>query len=336
MPVRLKDIALDLGVSLMTVSKALRNHSDISLKTRERVLKRMRELNYQPDWIARSMVTRRTYLVGLILPDLMHPFFAEVANGVARKLSPLGYHAVILNTEENGETERQHVEIMLTRKVDGLIIASAQRSGKVELFETLRHRNVPYVLIDRLVSSVEANFVGTDGEELGAMATAHLIDQGCKKIAHIRGPRNATGTSRLKGYRRAMTQSGMAVRTDYIVSGNYFEDTGYEAMRQLLKVSPRPDGVFCYNDPVAGGAVKAILEADLRVPEDIAIIGAGNVHYSELLRVPLSTIDQRSSKVGEAAAELLCECMEAKTPAATKHIFIPLQLIVRESSRRAT
>src|SRR5580698_2318832 len=232
MPVRLKDIALDLGVSLMTVSKALRNHSDISLKTRERVLKRMRELNYQPDWIARSMVTRRTYLVGLILPDLMHPFFAEVANGVARKLSPLGYHAVILNTEENGETERQHVEIMLTRKVDGLIIASAQRSGKVELFETLRHRNVPYVLIDRLVSSVEANFVGTDGEELGAMATAHLIDQGCKKIAHIRGPRNATGTSRLKGYRRAMTQSGMAVRTDYIVSGNYFEDTGYEAMRQ--------------------------------------------------------------------------------------------------------
>jgi LacI family transcriptional regulator len=336
MPVRLKDIALDLGVSLMTVSKALRNHSDISLKTRERVLKRMRELNYQPDWIARSMVTRRTYLVGLILPDLMHPFFAEVANGVARKLSPLGYHAVILNTEENGETERQHVEIMLTRKVDGLIIASAQRSGKVELFETLRHRNVPYVLIDRLISSVEANFVGTDGEELGAMATAHLIDQGCKQIAHIRGPRNATGTSRLKGYRRAMTQSGMSVRADYIVSGNYFEDTGYEAMRQLLKVSPRPDGVFCYNDPVAGGAVKAILEAGLRVPEDIAIIGAGNVHYSELLRVPLSTIDQRSSKVGEAAAELLCECMEAKTPAATKHIFIPLQLIVRESSRRAT
>jgi LacI family transcriptional regulator, galactose operon repressor len=336
MPVRLKDIALDLGVSLMTVSKALRNHSDISLKTRERVLKRMRELNYQPDWIARSMVTRRTYLVGLILPDLMHPFFAEVANGVARKLSPLGYHAVILNTEENGETERQHVEIMLTRKVDGLIIASAQRSGKVELFETLRHRNVPYVLIDRLVSSVEANFVGTDGEELGAMATAHLIDQGCKKIAHIRGPRNATGTSRLKGYRRAMTQSGMPVRADYIVSGNYFEDTGYEAMRQLLKVSARPDGVFCYNDPVAGGAVKAILEAGLRVPEDIAIIGAGNVHYSELLRVPLSTIDQRSSSVGEAAAELLCECMEAKTPAATKHIFIPLQLIVRESSRRAT
>ncbi len=334
MPVRMKDIALDLGVSLMTVSKALRNHSDISQKTRDRVLKRMRELNYQPDWIARSMVTRRTYLVGLILPDLMHPFFAEVANGVARKLSPLGYHAVILNTQENGEMERRHVEILLTRKVDGLMIASAQRNGQLELFETLRHRKVPYVLIDRLVNHVEANFVGTNGEELGAMATAHLIDQGCRRIAHIRGPQNATGTSRLKGYRRAMSSRGIPLRADYVASGQYFENTGYEAMCQLLKLSPRPDGVFCYNDPVAGGAVKAILEAGLRVPEDIAIIGAGNVHYSDLLRVPLSTIDQSSSTIGEAAAELLCASMEAKTPAETKHIFIPLRLVVRDSSRR--
>jgi LacI family transcriptional regulator len=335
MPVRMKDIALDLGVSLMTVSKALRNHSDISVGTRERVLKRMRELNYQPDWIARSMVTRRTYLVGLILPDLMHPFFAEVANGVARKLSPLGYHAVILNTEENGAVERTHVEILLTRKVDGLIIASAQRSGEVELFETLRHRKVPYVLIDRLIQRVEANFVGTDGEALGAMATTHLIDRGSKRIAHIRGPQNATGTSRLRGYRHALSTRGMEIRADYIVSGNYFENTGYEAMRQLLKASPRPDGVFCYNDPVAGGAVKAILEAGLRVPEDVAVIGAGNVHYSDLLRVPLSTIDQSSASVGEAAAELLCACMETKTPAAVKRVFIPLRLVVRESSRRA-
>jgi LacI family transcriptional regulator len=119
------------------------------------------------------------------------------------------------------------------------------------------------------------------------------------------------------------------------VRGHYFENTGYEAMRQLLKTSPRPDGVFCYNDPVAGGAVKAILEAGLRVPEDIAIIGAGNVHYSDLLRVPLSTIDQSSSTIGEAAAELLCESMEAKAPAELKRTFIPLRLVIRESSRRS-
>jgi LacI family transcriptional regulator len=331
----MKDIALDLGVSLMTVSKALRNHSDISQQTRDRVLKRMRELNYQPDWIARSMVTRRTYLVGLVLPDLMHSFFAEVAKGVARKLTPLGYHAVILNTEEDGETERRHVEILLTRKVDGLIIASAQRSGQVELFETLRRREVPYVLIDRVIHGVDANFVGTKDEDLGVLATTHLIEQGSKRIAHIRGPQNGTGTARLKGYRRALNKHGMTIHPDYIVSGQYGDNTGYEAMRELLKTDPRPDGVFCYNDPVAAGAVKAILEAGLRVPEDIAIIGAGNVHYSDLLRVPLSTIDQSSSTIGEAAAELLCECMETKIPTEMKKIFIPSRLVVRDSSRRS-
>jgi LacI family transcriptional regulator len=126
----------------------------------------------------------------------------------------------------------------------------------------------------------------------------------------------------------------MTIHPDYIVSGQYGDNTGYEAMRELLKASPRPDGVFCYNDPVAAGAVKAILEAGLRVPEDIAIIGAGNVHYSDLLRVPLSTIDQSSSTIGEAAADLLCECMEAKTPAEMKRIFIPSRLVVRDSSRR--
>jgi LacI family transcriptional regulator len=330
----MKDIALDLGVSLMTVSKALRNHSDISQQTRDRVLKRMHELNYQPDWIARSMVTGRTHLIGLILPDLMHSFFAEVAKGVARKLSPLGYHAVILNTEENGELERRHVEALLTRKVDGLIIASAQSTGQVELFETLRRRDIPYVLIDRVIQGVKANFVGTKGEDLGAMATTHLIDQGCKRIAHIRGPQNGTGPTRLKGYKRALTKRGMTIRQNYIVSGQHGDNTGYQAMRQLLKTIPRPDAVFCYNDPVAAGAVKAALEAGLRVPEDIAIIGAGNVHYSDLLRVPLSTIDQSSATIGETAAELLCECMEAKTSLEMKRIFIPSRLVIRDSSRR--
>jgi LacI family transcriptional regulator len=204
----------------------------------------------------------------------------------------------------------------------------------VELFETLRRREVPYVLIDRVIQGVEANFVGTKDEDLGAMATAHLIEQGAKRIAHIRGPQNGTGTARLKGYRRALARHGMTIRPSYIVSGQYGDNTGYEAMRELLKTKPLPDGVFCYNDPVAAGAVKAVLEAGLRVPEDIAIIGAGNVHYSDLLRVPLSTIDQSSSTIGEAAADLLCECMEAKTPAAVKRIFVPSRLVIRDSSRR--
>jgi LacI family transcriptional regulator len=126
----------------------------------------------------------------------------------------------------------------------------------------------------------------------------------------------------------------MTARPQHIASGQYGDNTGYEAMQQLLRTSPRPDGVFCYNDPVAAGAIKAILEARLRVPEDIAVIGAGNVHYSDLLRVPLSTVDQSSTTIGETAADLLLQSMESKKPAAPRRIFIPPRLVVRDSSRR--
>jgi len=332
--VRMKDIAEDLGVSLMTVSKALRNHSDISEKTRNRVLKRMRELNYQPNWIARSMVTGRTYVVGLVLPDLMHSFFAEVAKGVALKLQPLGYQVVISDTEEDGEVERKQIGVLVNRKVDGLIVASAQHSGRLELFRMLDRNKIPYVLIDRILPGTHANYVGVKDDDLGALATEHLIAQGCRRVAHIRGPAVATGTGRLRGYRRALTDHGMAYLPDYVASGQYGDSTGYEAMQQLLRLDPRPDGVFCYNDPVAAGAIKAILEARLRVPEDIAVIGAGNVHYSDLLRVPLSTIDQGSSAIGETAADLLARCMESKQPPAPRRIFIPPRLVIRDSSRR--
>ena len=334
MAVRMKDIADDLGVSLMTVSKALRNHSDISEKTRNRVLARMRELNYQPDWIARSMVTGRTFVVGLVLPDLMHSFFAEVAKGVARRLQPLGYQVVISDTEEDGEVERRHVDVLVNRRVDGLIIASAQKKGRLDLFHMLARNKIPYVLIDRMLTGADANYVGVKDDELGAMATEHLIAQGCRRVAHLRGPAVATGAGRLRGYRRALARHGMPPNPAYVIGGQYGDNTGYDAMRELLKADPRPDGVFCYNDPVAAGALKAILEANLRVPEDIAVIGAGNVHYSDLLRVPLSTIDQSSTAIGETAADLLVNCMDARKPSPARHIFIPPRLVVRDSSRR--
>ncbi len=330
----MKDIAQDLGVSLMTVSKALRSHSDISEETRQRVLQRMRELNYQPDWIARSMVTRRTYLVGLVMPDLMHSFFAEVATAVARKLQPLGYQVVVSNTMEDAAVERRNLEVLTARKMDGLIIASAQRPGQTEAFEALDRSGIAYVLVDRMLAGVNANYVGVRDQDLGIMATEHLISQGARRIAHIRGPSVSTGTGRLRGYRKSLERHGVKYRPEYVVPGQSGDSGGYDAMQQLLKLDPRPDGVFCYNDPVAAGAIKAVLEAGLRVPEEIAIIGAGNVHYSDLLRVPLSTVDQSSSQIGERAAELLAECMEAKKRPAPKRVLIPPRLVIRDSSRR--
>src|SRR5580658_523665 len=175
MPVRMKDIARELGISPMAVSKALRNHKDIGEDTKARVLKRAAELNYRVDWVARSMVTGRTYLVGLVVPDLMQSFFAEIASALTAALSPAGYHLLISHSSENAAEEVANIDLLVSRKVDGLIIASAQRSAKA--FRSLK---TPYVLIDRRVPGLEANYVGTRNEEIGYLATSHLIEQGCQ------------------------------------------------------------------------------------------------------------------------------------------------------------
>jgi len=333
-PVRMKDIAEDLGVSLMTVSKALRNHHDVGEETRQRVLRRAQELNYQPNLTARGLASRRSFLIGLVVPDMMHSFFAEIARGAADELEPLGYQILIANSGERADRELEQIRSFMGRGVDGLILASAAVDAGGPLAEALGASGVRYVLIDRAIAGLSANFVGVDNEEIGYLATAHLIEQGCTRVAHIRGLAVSTGTGRLRGYRRALESHGLAAPDGYVSGGEYEDGAGYSAMRRLLELQPRPDGVFCYNDPVAAGAMKAILEAGLEIPGDIAVIGAGNVHYSDLLRVPLSTIDQSSGLIGQTAAGLLTDGMRAKGPLAPRSVLFPPQLVVRASSRR--
>jgi LacI family transcriptional regulator len=333
--VRMKDIAEDLGVSLMTVSKALRNHTDVSEATRRRIWERARELQYEPNLIARSLASNRTYLIGLIIPDMMHSFFAEVAKGIGLKLEPLGYQILISNSGENAETELRQVKLLMARSVDGLIIASAAAaSGSRALVNLLDSREIPYVFIDRPIRNSKSNYVGVKNREIGVVATEHLIQQGCRRIAHISGPMSTNGKARLEGYRRTLEKHALPFPPEYVVSGAHEDTSGYGAMRRLLALKNRPDGVFCYNDPVATGAIKAILEAGLDVPRDVAVIGAGDVHYSDLLRVPLSTINQSSIAIGETAAGVLLECMESKTPLPPKRVLFPAQLVVRQSSLR--
>jgi LacI family transcriptional regulator len=329
----MKDIAEDLGVSLMTVSKALRNHADISEETRRRIQERARKLKYEPNLVARGLASRRTYLIGLIIPDMMHSFFAEVAKGVGQKLERLGYQVLISNSDENADTELRQVKLLLARRVDGLIIASAAAaSGSPALISLLNSHSTPHVFIDRMVRGSNSNYVGVRDEEVGVAATEHLIERGCKRIAHISGPMNTNGKGRLRGYEHALAKHELQIKPEYIVSGAHQDTGGYGAMQTLLQVKPRPDGVFCYNDPVAIGAIRAILETGLDVPEDIAVIGAGNVHYSDLLKVPLSTVDQNSYAVGETAAAVLLEYMESKDSLAPKRVLFPAQVVVRQST----
>lgn len=331
-PVRLKDIARDLNVSVMTVSKVVRGCADVGAETRGRVLARIKELNYQPNWVARSLAARRTFMIGLIVPDLMHSFFAEIAKGVSATIRPLGYDVVICNSEEDGAVESSEVDRLLARQVDGLLIASAQAPASLALFERIEARGVPYVLIDRRFSESRASYVGADDEAIGRLATGHLIERGCLRIAHIAGPPLTPGVGRQKGYRDALAAAGLAVPESYLVEAAD-DESGYRAAQRLLALEPRPDAIFGYNDPTAAGAMKAILEAGMAIPEEIKVIGVGNVHYSDLLRVPLSTIDQSSASIGRQAADMLIKSIGSKRKRAAKTILIDPVLIPRESTR---
>ena len=338
MPVRMKDIAEDLGLSVVTISKVLRNHPDIAVDTRERVLRRIKELDYRPNTLARSLVTGRSYLVGLVVPDLLHPFFAELAKALSAAIGKRGYSTIISSSEEDPELEAREIDRLMGRRLDALIVASC--GSDIQPFLALDRHDVPFVLIDRELPGLSANFVGINDEAAGQLATQHLIQQGCKTIAHIRGRENSTGIRRFEGYRRALQRGGIPYSESLVVARSRVdinsERMGAEAMRLLLKQRHGPDGVFAYNDPLAIGAMEAILEAGLRIPEDIAVIGCGNLHYDRLLRVPLSSVDQNSQGIGERTAGILLGILESKVRPQPMGIILEPSLAIRASSLRKT
>jgi LacI family transcriptional regulator len=332
----MKDIAEDLGLSVVTISKVLRDHPDIADETRKRVLKRVKELDYHPNLMARSLVTGHSYLVGLIVPDLLHPFFAEVAKSLSETVRRRGYSLIISSSEEDPKLEAREIQQLLARQLDALVIASA--ATDLQAFERMDRNGLPYVLIDRELFGLAANFVGIDDKAAGRIATEHLIDQGCRRVAHIRGGSNSTGIRRFEGYQQALHNRGLEYSDALVVARSSVDSNstshGAEAMRLLLKRKPMPDGVFAYNDPLAIGALNAILEAGLRIPEDIAVIGCGNLHYDGSLRVPLSSIDQHSKVIGERTGSILLRMIESKARPNPVNVTLDPSLLVRASTMR--
>ena len=335
MPITMKDIANDLGVSAATVSKVLRNHSDIGEATRQRVLKRVKELNFHPNMMARGLVTGRSYLVGLIVPSLFHPFFAEVAKALSFALGKSGYYLVISSSEENPALEERQINQLLGRGLDAIVVASS--CSTPEVFERVRNHGTPFILIDRQFPDFPTNFVGVDDHAVGLLATEHLISVGCRRIAHVHGPNNSPGLGRLAGYREALAKHGLLAIPEYVVSERKVDidgtQRGAEATRILLALQDRPDGIFCHNDPLAIGVIDTILAAGLRVPEDIAVIGCGNLHYDSSLRVPLSSIDQHTSSIGTRAAKMVLNLITSKTQTRPKSIVLKPEIVVRASTK---
>lgn len=335
MAVRLKDIARDLGVSLITVSKALRGIDDISEETRQRVLKRAAELDYRPNMLARGLASGKTFIAGLIVPDLLHPFFAEFAKSLNGVLRRSGYGLILASSEEDAEIEQQEIRTVLARGVDALLIASCQPT--LHGFYGLEDQRIPFILIDRDFPQLHAHFVGTDDYAAGLMATRHLLSTGKRRIAHIAGPSFTSGAERRRGYIDALRERSLPVRESSIIDNPRVEETGeevgYQGMRQLLRGKTRPNAVFCYNDLIAIGAIHATLEAGFSIPDDIAFIGCGNVRYSDYLRVPLSSIDQSTGLLGERAGKLTLDLVKSRATT-LKQIRIKPRLVIRASSAR--
>jgi LacI family transcriptional regulator len=331
--VTMKDIAQALGVSVMTVSKVMRDRADVGAETRKRVLSKAKELNYRPNLTARSLVTGESRQVGVIVPTLLHPFFAEVLQALSSTMKDEGYAVMISSSMEDPKLEEAAIEQLLGHRLDGLIIASCSFSPAK--FQQLKEQGTPFVLIDRYFPEFLTNFVGVDDRAVGRIATEHLIAMGCKRIAHIRGLEFTTGVGRFEGYKTALNQYGMEFDPDlvspYMTADGLDWQQSYAAMRKLLGGRP-PDGVFCYNDPIAIAAIEVALDAGLRIPEDIAFVGCDNLHYGASLKSPLSSIDHHSSLIGVRAAKVLLGLLRDKTPKRVRHVVLEPSLVVRRSS----
>ena len=335
MPIRLKDIAKDLGVSVVTVSKVVRGRGDIGEKTRDRVLKRMRELNYRPNMTARALASGRTFTVGLVVPDLVQPYFAELAQHIGAVLRAANRALVLASSEDDPRVERNEIQALLARGIDVLLLASCQTNLK--RLDELETRGTPCILLDRNFPRVAANFVGIDDYRAGELATEHLISIGKKRIAHIGGKRIHPSLERMRGYLSALAAHRMSMPESYLKERDTLEmqgdRAGYHCMKELLRLKERPDAVFCYNDVSAIGAMHAAFEAGLRIPEDIAFVGCGNVGYSQYLRCPLTSIDQSIPDQGRVAGALALG-LDGIAEQAPRTVLLKPRLIVRESTVR--
>lgn len=335
MAIRLKDIAEELGVSVVTVSKVLRGKTDIGERTRRRVLERMKELNYRPNMLARGLASGRTHTVGLVVPDLVHPFFAEFAKSLAAVLRANEHALILASSEESPEVEAEEIRTLLLRGVDVLLLASC-RVG-LRLVPELAETEVPCLLFDRSLARTKLPFVGSDDVRAGELATEHLLEIGRRRVAHIGGLRTSPSIDRAKGFERALQRHRRKIPEGYVLRYERLEDggdrVGFEAMGQLLRMRRRPDAVFCYNDLTAVGAIEAVTDAGLRVPEDVAVIGCGNFRYARYLRVPLSSIDQGTAELGRVAGEMALG-LSGEPGEEARSVRLKPTLVVRSSTVR--
>lgn len=331
----ISDIARELNITAATVSRALNDHPGIKEATKRAVKDTALRLNYQPNRLASSLRLGRSNIIGVIIPSAEINFFGSVVHGIEKIANENNYNVLIYQTNELYDYEKKGVQTFLQSQVDAVLASISKETINLDHYSEIKKRGVPLILFDRVSDALNVSSVVVDDYAGAFAATKHLIEQGCKRIAHIGGQQHVSiFNQRLKGYIDALNTHNIPVNEDLIVYGKVSIESGRECMKKLLGGKLQPDAVFCVEDFTALGALQSIKSANKKIPDEIAIIGFANEAFGEYLTPSLSTVNQQTVRMGEEAAKLFFEGIgkpELHKGKPRKLVLEP-ELICRQSS----
>lgn len=327
----IRDVAKLSGVSVATVSRVINSNGYVSKETKEKVDKAIKQLNFTPNHFARGLVYKKTNTIGLLVPDIKNPFFPEIAKAVEETALQKEYSIILSNTDHNFQKEKRYIQLLLEKSIDGIIITGEIHESNIEI---LVQNNIPIVVTDARVSDSQIPIVYTDNIEGGRRATHHLFDQGYTRVGHIKGPDHiTTAEDRYSGYKLALEERNIEFDSTIVQWGDYQTLSGYEAMKRLLSMKHPPDAVFVANDLMALGALDAVRHSELKVPEDIGLVGFDGIPIIEVLQPRLTTIQQPFYEIGTLATKMLIEAIDGKKEN-TGQIILQSKLKVGQTSAR--
>jgi DNA-binding LacI/PurR family transcriptional regulator len=331
MPPTNKDVARRAGVSIATVSRVVNQLPNVRPALRRRVLRAIKELNYEPSRTAQRLRIKRSHVLGLIISDIQNPFFTSVVRGIEDAAYQAGYSLVLCNSDEDTAKEKLYIDVMRAEGVAGLIVAPTRQTN-AHLRALLQH-HIPVVAIDRVISSKHVDNVMVDNVEGARRAVTHLLDLGHRRIGMVSMRFISTGRERQTGYQSALAASGLRVDRRLIALGAPKPESGYACTLELLKRMPRPTALFVAANMMMVGALAAIRESGLRIPQDISIVGFDDLPWAPLLDPPLTTVAQPTYELGKRAVELLLKRIEAPDKPA-EQVRLKTKLLIRGSTAK--
>ncbi|NBA95565.1 LacI family DNA-binding transcriptional regulator [Pseudomonas sp. R5(2019)] len=330
----IKDVAALAGISYTTVSHVLNKTRPVSEHVRLKVEAAIAELDYVPSAVARSLKARSTATIGLLVPNSVNPYFAELARGIEDCCERNGYCVILCNSDDDPLKQRSYLRVLLEKRIDGLVVASVGEGA--DLISSLACVRTPMVMVDRDLPGVDADLVRID-HELGAyLATRHLVDLGHRAIACITGPSDTSvAQMRLAGYRRALEEGGIALQSRWVVSSDFTSPGGYQAAATLLE-GERPSAIFAANDMIGIGVLRAAAERGISVPGELSVVGFDDIQMSRYVYPALTTVGQSVRQLGEMAAGLLLRRIREPHQGAVEHKIVAPNMVVRESTARCS